>query len=121
MSLNIRLERGVTILSNFGRLMNDPKHFDAAADVQARLDLDEREFVMEMNGVHETGASFLGLLMTISREIRRQGGDVVLARPSLAIRRLVLDMQLDDFWDVFDTLDEAVEFYRRHDDPEVDD
>lgn len=119
MSLNIRVERGVTVLSNFGRLMNDPKHFDAAADVVDRLDLGEREFVMEMNGVHETGASFLGLLMTISREIRRRGGDVVLARPSPAIRRLVLDMQLDDFWDVFDTLDDAIEFYRRHDDAEV--
>ena len=117
MALNIRTQDGVTVLSNFGRLMNDPKHFDAAADVHDRLDLGEREFVLEMNGVHETGGSFLGLLMTITREIRKRGGDVVLARPSPAIRRLVLDMHLDDFWDVFDDLDEAVAFYRRHDDP----
>lgn len=119
MPLNIRVERGVTVLSNFGRLMNDPRHFDAAGEVADRMDLGEREFVMEMSGVHETGASFLGLLMTITRDVRRRGGEVVIARPSPAIRGLVLDMRLDDFWDVFDTLDEAVAFYRRHDDPEV--
>lgn len=119
MALNIRIERGVTVLSNFGRLMNDPKHFDATGDVHDRLDLGERDFVLEMGGVNETGGSFLGLLMTITREIRRRGGDVVLARPSAAISRLVLDMRLDDFWDVFDTLEEAVEYFRRHDDAEV--
>lgn len=115
MALNIRLERGATILSNFARLMNDPKHFDAASDVGDRLDAGEREFVMELHGVHETGASFLGLLMTITREVRRRGGDVVIARPGPAIRRLLLDMQLDDHWDVFESIEEAVEFYRRHD------
>ncbi|MDG3007051.1 STAS domain-containing protein [Paludisphaera mucosa] len=115
MALNIRLDDDVTILSNFGRLMNDPKHVDAALDVQDRLDLGERAFIMEMNSVHETGAAFLGLLMTITRTIRKRGGDVVLARPSPAIRRLVDEMQMDDFWDVFDTVDEAKAFYHRHD------
>lgn len=115
MSLNIRLEDDVTILSNFGRLMNDPRHVDAARDVEDRLDQGEREFVMEMNSVHETGASFLGLLMTITRAVRKRGGDVVLARPSPAIRRLVDEMQMDDYWDVFDSVDEAKAYYRRHD------
>lgn len=118
MALNIRVEDDVTILSNFSRLMNDPRHVDAARDVQDRLDQGERNFVMEMNGVHETGAAFLGLLMTITRAVRRDRGDVVLARPSPAIRRMVEEMHMDDYWDVFDTLEEALAYYHRHDDPE---
>ncbi|WP_165251711.1 STAS domain-containing protein [Paludisphaera soli] len=115
MAINIRLDGDVTILSNFARLMNDPRHVDAARDVEDRLDLGERNFVMEMSNVHETGAGLLGLLVTLTRLIRKSRGDVVLAHPSPAIRRLVDEMRMDDFWDVFDTVQEAIAFYRRHD------
>lgn len=115
MSINIRVEDGMTILSNFGRLMNDPKHFDAPQEVAGWLDQGERDFVMELNSVHETGAGFLGLLTTITRTIRKAGGDVVIVRPSPAVRRLVDEMRMDDFWDLFDTLEEARDFYHRND------
>jgi anti-anti-sigma regulatory factor len=115
MALNIRLDGDVTVLSNFARLMNDPKHVDAARDVEDRLDLGERNFVMEMSNVHETGAGLLGLLVTLTRVIRKARGEVVLARPSPAIRRLVDEMRMDDFWDVFDSVEQAKAFYHRHD------
>ena len=113
MALNIRVDGDVTILSNFGRIMNDPRHVDAPIAVQDRLDEGDRNFVMEMNNVSETGAAFLGLLMTITRVIRKRRGDVVLAHPSPAVRRLVDDMRMDDFWDVSDTVEEAKAFYAR--------
>ncbi len=120
MPLNVRRERGATVLSNFGRLMNDPRHFDAAADVADLMDDGERAFVLELSGVHETGGSFLGLLMTITRDVRRRGGDVVVARPSATTRAMILEMRLDDYWDVFDTVDDAVAFFQRHADEDVD-
>jgi anti-sigma B factor antagonist len=111
MALNIRNDGDVTILSNFGRLMNDPRYVDSARDVDEQIDLGARKFVMELAGVHETGASFLGVLMTLTRTIRRRGGEVVIVRPSPQIEQLLKEMQMDDYWDVFRSVDEAKRFF----------
>jgi len=115
MALNIRVDGDVTVLSNFARLMNDPRHVDAAIAVEERLDEGDRNFVLEMSDVRETGPGLLGLLVTLTRTIRKSKGDVVLAAPSHAIRRLVDEMRMDDFWDVFDSVEDAEAFYHRHD------
>src|SRR6516225_124772 len=107
MALNIRFEGPIAILSNFARLMNDPRYVDAARDVQDLLDQGYRDYVVELAGVRETGASFLGVLMTISREIRNQGGDVVLAHPSREVANYLGMMQMDEYWDIFGTVEEA--------------
>ena len=113
MGLNIRLEGDVAILSNFARLMNDPRYVDAARDVQAILYEGIRNYVIELAGVRETGDSFLGVLMTITREIRRDGGEVALAHCSRDVENCIAMMQLDDYWDVFATVDEARRFFHR--------
>jgi len=115
MSLNIRSEGDVAILSNFARLMNDPRYVDATRDVLDLLDQGVRAFVIELAGVRDTGDSLLGVLMTITREIRKQGGEVVIAHPSPAVEKHLTMMQLDDFWDIFATVGEATEFFHRHD------
>jgi anti-anti-sigma factor len=117
MALNIRTEAGVAILSNFARLMNDPRYVDAARDVLGLIDQGVRAFVIELAGVSETGPSLLGVLMTITREIRKHGGEAVLAHPSPAVERYLVMMQMDEFWDVFSSVDEAIRFHRRHEPP----
>ncbi|HMF36144.1 MAG TPA: STAS domain-containing protein [Isosphaeraceae bacterium] len=114
MALNIRVDGSVAILSNFARLMNDPRYVDAARDVHDRLDQGIRNYVIELAGVKETGSSFLGVLMTITREIRSAGGEAVLAHPSRDVEKYLAMMQLDDYWDVFGTVDEAKGFFQRN-------
>ena len=46
--------------------------------------------------------------MTITREIRRQGGDAVLAHCSREVEKCIAMMQLDDYWDLFPTVEEAI-------------
>jgi anti-anti-sigma factor len=113
MALNIRFDGDVAILSNFARLMNDPRYVDAARDVQDLLDQGYRNYVIELAGVRETGPSFLGVLMTISREIRNRRGDVVLAHASREVERYLGEMRMDEYWDIFATVEEAEEFFRR--------
>ena len=113
MALNIRMEGEVAILSNFARLMNDPRYVDAARDVQKMLDRGVRNFVIELAGMRETGDSFLGVLMTITREIRKNGGDVVLAHCSREVEQCITMMQLDDYWDSFPYVNEARRFLDR--------
>ncbi|MGZ3388352.1 MAG: STAS domain-containing protein [Isosphaeraceae bacterium] len=107
MAMNIRVDRNVAILSNFARLMNDPRYVDAARDVREMLEQGIRNYVIELAGVKETGSSFLGVLMTITREIRSAGGEAVLAHPSRDVEKHLAMMQMDDYWDVFGTVDEA--------------
>ena len=114
MPLNIRFDGDVVVLSNFARLMNDPRYVDAARDIGDLLEQGARNFVIDLTGVHETGASFLGLLMTLTRKIRQERGEAVLAHPSREMEAFLLgEMQMEEYWDILPSVQEAVEFYRR--------
>jgi len=112
MPVNISIEGDVVVVSNFNRLMNDPRYVDAGRDIQDLLDQGRRRFILDMGGVHETGSSFLGLLMTITRRIQKPGGEIVLAHLSRHMEEFLETMQMEDFWDVFRTVDEAIESFR---------
>jgi anti-sigma B factor antagonist len=107
MTINMRALGDLVVLSNFGRLMNDPRHFDAARDVKESLDEGHRRFALELRDVHDLGPSGVGLLMTITRLVRQYGGEVVVVGPSKAMKQIIDEMKLDTYWDVFDTLDAA--------------
>lgn len=113
MGLNTRIDGEVVILSGLARLMNDPRYTSAAMEVDAWLDQGHRGFVVELREVHETGAPMLGLLMTLTRRVRAAGGEVVLAHPSRSVRTMLDEMRMEEYWDVFDDVAEAVAFLRR--------
>jgi anti-anti-sigma factor len=113
MPLSILIEGDVVVLSNFSRLMNDPRYVDASRDIQDVLEQGLQKFVLDLGNVRETGSSFLGLLMTITRRVQRRGGEVVLAHLSRQTDDLLASMQMDGFWDVFPNVKEAMESFRR--------
>lgn len=100
MVLNARLDGDVAILSNFGGLLNDPRHFDAGRDVRDLLAQGVRKFVLEMSNIRELGTTALGLLVTITRLIRQAGGEIVLAKPGKGVVKFLEEMRMDDYWDV---------------------
>jgi anti-sigma B factor antagonist len=107
MPMNVRFEGQAVVLSNFGRLMNDPRHFDAARDVQVLLDEGCRRFVLDLTTLREIGDTALGLLTTLTRLIRRAGGEAVLAGVSRGAGRTLDEMKMDDYWDVFTDVETA--------------
>jgi anti-sigma B factor antagonist len=111
MPLNIRVDRDVVILSNLGRLMSDPRYVDAAKEARDILHQGFRKFVVDLGGVRETGSSFLGLLMTITRKVRQHGGELVLADLSREMEQFLGLMQMDEYWDVFDSVAAARRFF----------
>lgn len=113
MPLNVMNEDDVVVLSNFSRLMNDPRYIDAGRDIQELLEQGRKKFVLDLGGVSETGSSFLGLLMTITRRIQRRGGEVVLAHLSRQTEDMLNTMQMEDYWDVFPNVKDAVALFRQ--------
>jgi anti-sigma B factor antagonist len=113
MVLNVSLDGDVAILSNFGGLLNDPRHFEASGDVRALLDQGFRKFVLEMANIREIGETALGLLMTITRQIRQADGEIVLAKPGKGVVEFLTEMQMEDYWDIEETVASAMESLRR--------
>ncbi len=117
MPLNVRVDGDVVVLSNFGRLMNDPRYVDASRDTREMLDQGFTKFVLDLGGVRETGDSFLALLVTLTRQIRQQGGEAVLAHVNRDTEKFFESMQLSDFWDVFASVDDAARFFQSRSGP----
>jgi anti-sigma B factor antagonist len=113
MSLNIRVDGDIVILSNFGRLMNDPRYVDASRDTSDLLERGFKTFILDLGGFRETGSSFLGLLMTMTRRIKQHGGEAALAHLAPATERFINEMRMDDYWDIFKSVEEASQFFKR--------
>lgn len=107
MAVSTRFDGDMVIFSNIGGLMNDPRHFDAGREVEELLDEGYRKFVVELRGTSDLGDSALGLLMTMTRSVRKRGGDLVLASPSRGVSKRIDEMMLDSYWEVFEGVDEA--------------
>ncbi|HEU5117954.1 MAG TPA: STAS domain-containing protein [Isosphaeraceae bacterium] len=107
MPISVRIDNDTAILSHIGQLMNDPRHFDAGRDVETLLDEGYRKFVIELRGASDLGDSALGLLMTMTRSVRKRGGELVLASPSRSIEKRLDEMRLDAFWEVFPSVGDA--------------
>src|ERR1700733_8617400 len=107
MPINVRFEGPVAILSNIARLMNDPRHFDAIKEVDDLLDQGHRAFIIELREVGTIGPAGLGLLTTITREVRRRGGEVALAGVRRALENYLEEMRMDTYWDVLENVQEA--------------
>jgi anti-anti-sigma factor len=111
MPVSIRVDGDVVILSNFGKLMNDPRYVDASRDVREMLEQGFTKFILDLGGVREVGSSFLGLLITMTRQIRQHRGEVALAHLSQNMESFIDMMRLDDHWDIFPTVEEARGFF----------
>jgi len=116
MPLNVHVDGDIVVLGNFARLMNDPRYIDASRDTRDMLDQGFRKFVLDLGGVKETGSAWLGLLLTMTRQIRQQGGEAALAHLSRDTEYFLSEMRMDDYWDVFSSVKEASRFLN-HGDP----
>ncbi len=112
MPININYHGEVVILSNFARLMNDPRHVDAARDVRELLEEGRREFVLDLNNLREIGDAGLGLLTTLTRLIRKDEGEVVLANVRKEMIHFLDEMRMDAYWEIFDTEQEALDYFK---------
>ena len=65
-------------------------------DVGHLLEQGFTKFVFDLGGVRETGSSFLGLLMTMTRRIRQRRAEAVLAHLAPDTERFINDMRMDD-------------------------
>ncbi len=113
MAMNVRFDGGLAILSNIGRLMNDPRHFDSSRDVEELIDQGVSAFVIELREVGTLGPAGLGLLTTLTRAVRRDGGDLVLAGVRPSLESYLEEMSMDTYWETFPSVADAMAYFAR--------
>ena len=113
MAIHVRFAGEIALLSGIGSLMNDPKHFDAGKDIQDLIQQGYLKFVMEMSGIRETGPTVLGLMTTLTRKIRQQHGEIVLANVGKTMGRFLEEMRMEDYWELFEETDLAISFLNK--------
>lgn len=116
MPMNVGREGNLVVLGNFGHLMNDPRYIDAGRDVRALLDEGERRFVIDLDSLRNLGDTSLGLLTTMTRLIRQREAEVVLIRVHRDVLKYLDDMRMDDYWEVFESLNQAKAYFKQDED-----
>jgi anti-sigma B factor antagonist len=65
--------------------------------------------VIDLSQVRYISSSGIGVLITILTKMRNAGGEVFLSSPSEHVKKLLIITKLNNIFNVFETLEEALE------------
>jgi len=100
-------EAGVTVVSVEGQLIVGNRQ-ELKNLVQDALDTGARKFLIDFSGTGYIDSSGLGALVSISKKIREQGGELRLADLNEDLRSLFELTKLDTLFAISDSGDEAL-------------
>jgi anti-sigma B factor antagonist len=103
-------QRGVFIVRVEGQLIVGNRQ-ELKAAVQAALDNGERRFVIDFSRTGYIDSSGLGALVSISKKVREQGGELRLSGLNEDLRSLFELTKLDTLFSISDSSDQAVEAF----------
>lgn len=108
MSFRERTIGRVTVYDVDGQLIVGNRH-ELKRMVLDALGGGARRFVIDFSRTGYIDSSGLGVLITLSKEIRAQGGDLRLASLNADLQRLFELTKLDTFFRICDGLEEALQ------------
>lgn len=107
MSFNMRRLGQVTVVEVVGQLIVGNRQ-ELKRMIQAEVEAGTRRFVVDFAMTGYIDSSGLGILVSLSKEIREVGGHLRLASLSEDLRTLFELTKLDTLFDICGTLEEAV-------------
>lgn len=108
MSFGERTVGGVTVFDVDGQLIVGNRH-ELKRMVLGALEGGARRFVIDFSRTGYIDSSGLGILITLSKEIRALDGDLRLASLNADLQRLFELTKLDTFFQICEDLGEALE------------
>ena len=103
-------EEQVAIVRLKGEL-DGSNYKDLQARVDEIIDGDTNNIVIDMSGLNFMGSAGLRALHTSAKSAKEKGGSVKLLKPSDAARRVLKTLGFDQFFDVYDELDDAIDSF----------
>jgi anti-anti-sigma factor len=73
----------------------------------------DHHFILDVYLLKFINSSALGYLIRLSKELKKLGGEVVLARPSKFLRKTLVTLGLEAVFPVFESVEDAILHYKR--------
>jgi anti-sigma B factor antagonist len=108
MSFRVSKQDGVTVVDVEGQLIVGNRQ-ELKQRVLEELDKGDRRFVVDFSNTGYIDSSGLGVLVSLSKKIREQGGELRLASLNEDLRTLFELTKLDTLFRIADTRDAALE------------
>jgi anti-sigma B factor antagonist len=112
MSFTVRKDeaKGVVIVGVDGQLIVGNRH-DLKQKILAAMEAGDHKFVIDFAQTGYIDSSGLGVLLSLAKKVREQGGDLRLAGLNDDLRTLFELTKLDTLFTLVDSVEEAVAAY----------
>ena len=110
MAFEVTEKGGVTIIDVEGQLIVGNRQ-ELKQKVLERLDGGERKFLIDFSNTGYIDSSGLGVLVSLSKKIREQGGELRLANLNEDLKTLFELTKLDTLFHISNSRDEALQTY----------
>ena len=110
MAFEVTDKGGVTIIDVEGQLIVGNRQ-ELKQKVLERLDSGERKFLIDFTNTGYIDSSGLGVLVSLSKKIREQGGELRLANLNEDLKTLFELTKLDTLFHISNSRDEALQTY----------
>ena len=107
MSFEVTKQDGITLIDVEGQLIVGNRQ-ELKQKVLQELEGGERKFLIDFDRTGYIDSSGLGVLVSLSKKIREQGGDLRLANLNEDLRTLFELTKLDTLFQISDSRDEAM-------------
>jgi len=98
----------VTVISFKGNLLGEPETTALRETVYRLTERDEKQVVLDLDGLYAINSTGLGVLVSSLTSLRRRNGDLSLARLSDKVHALMMITHLIRVFKVYDTVERAV-------------
>ena len=110
MSFDVKKQDDVTIIDVEGQLIVGNRQ-ELKQKVLERLEGGERKFLIDFSNTGYIDSSGLGVLVSLSKKIREQGGELRLANLNEDLKTLFELTKLDTLFHISNSRDEALQTY----------
>ena len=110
MAFEVTEKGGVTIIDVEGQLIVGNRQ-ELKQKVLERLDSGDRKFLIDFSNTGYIDSSGLGVLVSLSKKIREQGGELRLANLNEDLKTLFELTKLDTLFHISNSRDEALQTY----------
>ncbi len=113
MKIKEKIMGDIAVLTVSGNMMGGPETTALHDKVKSLMADGIKKIVIDLGGVKWMNSSGLGVLMSCWGSLRKEGGNVKLAKVSAKIDSLLMITQLVQFFETYESVDRALATYKQ--------
>lgn len=113
MSMKVKENYNAVVIEMKGKLVGGPLSSEFSNTLYSHMDKGEKNVVVDLGNVTYVNSSGLGILISGLTSMRKNGGDLKLANINNKIEGLLSITKLNQIFEQFDSVDEAVKSYNK--------